>query len=136
MAGSTGSVTITETNVWGGFKQITFAWVTGTSSQADVAPATATVANYIGRVISFITSPSTSLQPDDNYDITITNTEGHDILNGAGANRSEATTEFAFNGSTGAETFRMIPIVNSQLTFNIINGGTGKAGTAYLTIGM
>ena len=34
-------------------------------------------------------------QPDDNYDITITDAEGHDIVGGELANRDEANTEEA-----------------------------------------
>ena len=136
MAGSTGTVTITENNSWGHVKQVSFAWVTGTSNQADVAPATATAATYNGKILAFITSPSTSAQPDDNYDITLTNSDGWDVLSGGAANRDEATTEFIFNGSTAPTTFIMLPLANTALTFNITNGGTGKEGTATLFLGV
>ncbi len=137
MAGSTGTVTITENNNWNHVKQITFTWVTGTAAQAHVAPATPTAATYNGKILAFVTSPDVSAQPDDNYDITITDTtNGWDILNGSGQNRSEDSTEFVFNGSTGAETVRMLPFANTTLTFNITNGGTGKEGVATLFLGV
>lgn len=137
MAGSTGTVTITENNSWSHVTQISFAWVTGTSNQKDVAPATATGVTYNGKILAFVTSPGLSgVQPDDNYDITITNSDGWDVLGGGAANRDEATTEFIFNGSTGAVTYRMLPLANTALTFNITNGGTGKAGAATLFIGV
>ena len=137
MAGSTGTITITENNTRGHVKQVSFAWLTGTSNQKDVAPATATAASYNGKILACITSPSLSgAQPDDNYDITITDSNGWDLLNGAGQNRDEATTEFAFNGSTGAETFRMLPFAWTQLTLNITNAGTGKGGTVTVYLGV
>ena len=136
MAGSTGTVTITETNTWGHVKQVSFAWVTGTSNQADVAPATASAASYNGKILACITSPSTSAQPDDNYDITITDSNGWDVLSGAGGNRDEATTEFLFNGSTGALAFRMVPFAWTSLTLNITNAGTGTEGIVTLLLGV
>ena len=136
MAGSTGTITITEDNTWGHVKQVSFAWVTGTSNQKDVAPATATTASYNGKILACITSPSTSAQPDDNYDITITTADGWDVLSGSGLNRDEATTEFLFNGSTGASTFRMLPFAWTPLTLNITNGGTGKEGIVTLFLGV
>ena len=136
MAGSTGSMTIDESDVWRPTKVLQFTWVTGSSSQADVTPTTATSGSYDGRILAVITNPSTSAQPDDNYDITITDKNGFDLLNGSGANRDETNTEFLFNGSTGAETVRMLPFSMTQLTLNITNAGSEQEGIVTVYIGV
>ena len=71
--------------------------------------------------------PSGSTAPTDNYDITIEDSDGVDVLGGAGANRDAANTE------------RVMPLygttphpcpINGALTVkiagNIVNAATGK----------
>ena len=120
-----GTVTITEKN-WGSVKKIKFAWVAGTAGDAGTASG-ATVNAYDGKLILLSTVPSVSAQPDDNYDITITDSDSVDLLAGNGANRDETNTEFVTYANMGA-------VAGSALTINVSGAGASNEGTAYLYI--
>lgn len=114
--------TITETTHTS-VKKIKFAW---TSDDAAGTASGTTTSYYTGKILGLATDPGATA-PDDNYDITITDSDSVDVLMGAGANRDEATTEYVLSTSLGA-------VVNSQLTINVSGAGNAKVGTAYLYI--
>lgn len=122
MAGS--ATTITE-NTAGRVQKITFAW---TSDDSTGAVTGTTTKGYTGRCIGFSTIPSGGgTAPTDNYDATITDADGHDVLMGAGANRNTANTEHVAEASLAG-------VGQSKLTLNITNAGNSKQGTAILWI--
>lgn len=86
-----GSVTFTScTGRQGSVLRCTWAW---TSSAGGAVSANAKVVPY-GRVIRFDTDPDAgALAPDDNYDATLVDTSGVDVLQGQGANRDTANVE-------------------------------------------
>lgn len=86
-----------------------------------------TVESYTGLIYRFVTVPSSTSAPDDNYDVVVTDKNGVDVLMGAGANRDTANTEFVTQYDLGA-------VVDSQLTFTISNAGDTNAGTIYLYV--
>lgn len=67
--------------------------VTWTSNSAGAA--TATINGVRGEILGFQTNPSgaSGLAPTDNYDITLTDRDGFDVLGGLGADRDQTNTE-------------------------------------------
>lgn len=119
------SVEVTEDRDGKGLARIQFDWVSHTDG---VVTGVATSKAYTGKVIALITDPSGGgTAPTDDYDITVTDSSGYDVLAGAGVDRDTATTETVLSASLGA-------VFKSTLTFAAANAGSGKAGTAVLLI--
>lgn len=102
---------------------IRFKWTSTTTGNVIL-----TTTDYLaGRVGRFVTNPGTTA-PESNYDITITDEDSLDILNGAGANRHTSTTEVVYPQATGAVAGKTgaveIPFAG-LLTFNVTNASTG-----------
>lgn len=90
---------------------------TGDSSDGTV-PATATTINIDGYVTMVVTDPG-GTAPTDNYDITLTDANGVDIMGGSLANRDTINTEQAF------------PLLDAT---NFVYGPRYVSGTLTLTI--
>jgi hypothetical protein len=120
-----GTIVFTETT-HGSVKKIRAAWTAGTAGEAGTASGTTTNA-YNGKVISLITNPDDVLAPDDNYDLTVADADGDDVLGGAGLNRDTLNTEVVASASLGA-------VAGSRLTFAISGAGASEAGVAVLYI--
>lgn len=119
------SVTIVETNDKSlPVKKVKFTWVAHTDG---VVTGVATSGVYTGKIEALYTDPDGSSAPTDDYDITITDSDGLDVLAGAGANRDTANNEIVLSSSLGC-------VVSSTLTFAVTNAGSGGAGVAYLFI--
>lgn len=125
-------VTITESNnAQSGLQKIKWVWTTDSANGAIVASSTAGEANsttgyYTGYVVRFVTDPTTDA-PTDDYDVTIIDDDGVDVLLGYGANRDTSTTEQVAEGSLGW-------IYNSKLSLVIANAGNSKSGIVYLYV--
>ena len=115
-------MTITE-NVLSKLKKIKFEWTSDGSGDAEDT----TTNDYTGKIKHLVTVPDGVATPDDNYDIVITDSDGVDVLNGAGANRDTANTEQVTETSLGIVGY-------SKLTCTISNAGDTKQGTVYLYI--
>ena len=116
-----GTVTVTEDVSNGPIKKIQWSWTSTAGGAADLI----TSLTYNGIVLSCVTDPG-STAPDDNYDITITDPDSYDILQGAGANRDTTTTE------TCAPTAKSAAV--GKLTLNVTNAGSAKVGVVTLFI--
>lgn len=122
MAGS--SVTFTETR-FGSIKRIKAVWVsddtTGVASgQTEFA--------YDGKLELLTTVPAAAgAAPTDNYDVTLVDEDGVDVLAGGGANRDTANTEQVLGTSLGAA-------ASQKLTLNIAAAGNSKGGTVYVDL--
>jgi len=103
-------------------KKIKWTW---TSSDAGAA-SLVTTNSYYGQVLALVTDPDGVSAPTDDYDITITDSEGYDVMQAAGANRDTANTETATPTATS--------VAHGVLTINITNAGDTKKGTAVLYI--
>ncbi len=117
----------------GKFRKLFFDWTThtdGTVSGTLTGPVE-------GIIRGLITNPG-SPAPTDNYDITILNEDGFDILNGRGVDRDTANTEQVVPGIAFVDgvTTSIIPIVvdADTLEFKIANGGSAKQGRAILIL--
>jgi hypothetical protein len=108
----------------GTVKKITYTWTSAADGSATVAAAYP----FDGKLIGFTTIPAAAgSAPTDNYDLTLTDSDGHDVLLGAGANRDTANTEYVAEASLGA-------VAASHLTLNVTNAGDTKGGTAIVYI--
>jgi hypothetical protein len=122
MAGS--SVTITRSKV-GDVVTLKFAWVSDDSAGTASGTTTFEAAGYPMR---FTTVPSGGgTAPTALYDITLTDHNSLDLLNGLGADRSATATESKVN------TDGLLLFAATALTFSVSNAGNSKQGTAYLT---
>lgn len=115
-----GTVTVVESSL-GNVHKIKWTWTSAAGGAADLV----TVGNYAGRVLSLVTDPGAAA-PTDNYDVTVTDPDGYDVLQGAGANRDTATTETAVPTAES--------VAFGTLTLNVSNAGDAKEGTATLYI--
>lgn len=97
---------------------------------ADGSASQVTVAGYFGAVLSCVTIPAGGgSAPSANYDVTITDVEGYDVLQGAGADRAAAATETAKPEKTS--------VAFGELTLNVANAGNAKGMTVVLyTLGV
>jgi hypothetical protein len=107
----------------GNIRKVVF---TCTADAADGSfPATAITRKVEGRLIQLITDPGTTA-PTDNYDITLVDGNGLDVLQGVGANRDTANTESAaivFSSTS------INPVVDESdtLTLTIANNSVNSA---------
>jgi cyclophilin family peptidyl-prolyl cis-trans isomerase len=103
-------------------KVVTF---TCTADSSDGSyPATTVSTNIKGRLLQIVTDPSGDTAPQDNYDITITESGGADMLLGVAANRDTANTEVAIVESNGAHS---VVAETDSLTLNITNNNVNSA---------
>lgn len=117
--------TVTKSEVtYSALKKVTFSWTSGTGAEGGTASAT-TAAAFDGLVVGFTTDPGLTA-PTDNYDITITDADGHDVLLGAGTNRDTANTEHVATGMAG--------VAGSRLTLSVTNAGDAKVGVVIVWI--
>lgn len=120
------AVTITEEVFANGvmpIRKIKFAWTSDASGDATGT----TTKSYTGELLRLITVPDGTSAPTDDYDITITDEDGVDVLIGQGANRDTANTEQVIASSLGC-------VANDKLTLTVANAGNAKKGTVYLYV--
>lgn len=109
---------------------VVFSW-TGASNDGDVTPTACTGAinAYIKKVV---TDPGDGVPPTDNYDITLTDSNGLDVMGGKLANRDTANTEVAYPYDTVSTSYPAEgTYVAGTITLNIddasqaVNSATG-----------
>jgi len=95
-------------------------------------PATAIVGQFSGRIVALETNPGTPA-PTANYDLTLTNENGYDVLQALGANRHTSTTERVSIVYSGTSTN---PEVTSEnvLTLNVTNQSVNSAEFVVLVV--
>jgi hypothetical protein len=95
---------------------------------ADAAAATVpdTVLPAIeGRLLALVTNPGATA-PTDNYDLTVEDQHGHDVLEGVGANRSTSATQKVAVVYSGTGTHPAID-EGDTLTLKIANNAVNGA---------
>ncbi len=115
-----GTVTVAESSIVNVHK-IKWTWTSSAGGVADLI----TAGTYAGEVLALLTDPGTAA-PDDNYDITITDPEGYDVMQAAAINRHTTTTQ------TVAPTAKSVAL--GALTLNVAAAGAAKSGVAVLYI--
>lgn len=122
------SCTITEETL-GSVKKIKWVWVSAADGTVGAALVdTTTDEAYSGECLRLITVPATGAdQPDDNYNVTVLDEDGVDVLIGAGATRDDTNTEQVIAANLGA-------VANDKLKLAVSAAGAGLGGTVYLYI--
>lgn len=83
--------TVTQSaSLLGHIRRLTFTCVA--DAAAATFPDTVVTEAIEGRLLKLVTNPG-AVQPTDNYDLTIEDQHGHDVLEGVGANRDTLNTE-------------------------------------------
>lgn len=117
-----GTVTYSE-EIFGSVQKITAAW---TCSAGGAVSGTSTALPFSGKIERLVTVPGTAGdQPTDQYDITILDEDGVDVLANAGQNRSNVNTEQVASASLGI-------VANDKLQLVVAAAGATKKGTVYL----
>lgn len=106
-------VTVTEDRA-PGITKITWNWTSATDGTASAS----TSHTYTGKVRRIVTDPGATA-PTDDYDITLTDGDGYDLLDGNGVNLDTSVTEV--RAVTGV-------VFGSTLTLNVANAGAEKVG--------
>jgi hypothetical protein len=121
-----GSVTYTEEPpyIFGALKKIKMAWTA--SADTGAVSGTLTTGVYNGEIIRLVTVPGKAGDaPDADYDVTVLDEDGTDVLMGAGANRHTSNTEQVLASSLGC-------VANDKLELRVANAGNANKGTVYL----
>ena len=120
--------TITE-ETFSTVKKIKWVWVSAADQTVGGALVnTTTTEAYSGSIERLVTVPAAAPNaPTDDYDITILDEDGVDVLLGAGANRDETNTEQIAAANLGI-------VANDKLKLTVAAAGAGKGGTVYLYI--
>lgn len=114
-----GTVTVAESSI-GNVHKIKWTWTSTAGGAADLV----TPGVYAAEVLALVTNPDGVAAPTDDYDVTITDAEGYDVTQGAGANRDTANTETAVPAAKS--------VAFGPLTLNVANAGAAKSGVAIL----
>jgi len=112
-------------------KVVTISWVAGTGGGADdgdMVPATINAATYelAGYYLYSIETNPGDTAPTDNYDLTVTDADGLDVLWAKGYNRDEADTEIAFLADATYGYY----VVRGNLTVTMVNGSNTVAASS------
>jgi hypothetical protein len=85
-----------------------------------------------GTILRYTTNPG-SAAPTDNYDTTLTDADGYDVLGGDGVDRDTANTESFVPVILGGDGTTVFPVVVAgTLTLTIANAGSAKNGTVVI----
>jgi len=125
MAGTAAVVTVSERVKTRNVRKIVWAWTSGDGDFAGAASAS-NLTVLDGEILGFLTDPG-SPAPTASYDITITDSDGHDVLIGAGADRHTTNTEYVDRASLAG-------VAGSVLTLNVTNAGDLKKGVVVLWV--
>lgn len=116
-----GTVTLLE-SAGAGILKVRWEWESTAGGAADKA----TVHGYFGEVLALVTIPDAVAAPTALYDVTVEDSEGYDVLQGAGADRSAAAQE------TAVPTAKSVAF--GPLTLKVTNAGATKKGVAILYV--
>lgn len=117
-----GTVVIQE-ETHGTIKKIKFAWTCTAGGLADLQTSKA----YSGKILGLTTVPDGVLAPDDDYNVTLLDEDGVDVLMDGGLLRDTADTEHVLSAALGA-------VANDKLHLHITAGGNAEKGTVYVFI--
>lgn len=119
-----GSTTVAHYTI-GSVRRIVVDWV-GDAADGTVPDTILPV--FEGRLMELHTNPG-AVAPTDNYDITMTDAEAIDRLQGVGANRDTANTEQAivvFSGSTIHPVVSRSDVLTLTIANNAVHSATGR----------
>lgn len=115
-----GTVTGSCTNAGGGVQKCTYTWTSDGSGAVSGNAAIVSPGSFIRQVA--LVPGTAALQPDDNYDLTLLNSRSVDVLDGLGADLSNAAAAEVFDLGLFVET-------NATLQLVVANAGAANSGT-------
>src|SRR4051812_32088221 len=110
----------------GVINKLTLAW-----TSASDGTATFTTSKINGTILRCATNPG-SAAPTDDWDVTLTDEDGLDVLAGQGANRDTTNSEHFCPGlplKDGTTTSVVPIVVNGPLALSVSGAGSAKTGT-------
>ena len=120
-----GTVTVTENAPINGVTRIQFDWLSDASGDATKTTSNA----HSGHVMWAVLEPdSGGTQPTALYDVTVTDSDGYDVLNGGGANCSNAANVYK------AAEDKLGMVYSSTLSLTVAAAGNAKGGKVTLFI--
>lgn len=115
------------------FVLVEFNWTS--SSDTGAVSSACTAEGISGRLEDVIFIPNSGgTAPTDQYDITVTNNYGLDVLNGVGANKPQSQSNIANNANPSNSTGGFIHLYNASLSLNVSNAGNSKGGIVRLVL--
>jgi hypothetical protein len=134
MSSATGTVTSTcvkveTTEAPSDMYTLTYTWIADGSGNASAATSAATSLQIAGKNIIMVVTDPGSPAPTADYDITITDANGVDVMGGSLANRHTTNTEQALPYIGTAYGPRP---VSGALTLNVSSAGAAGAGTVII----
>lgn len=98
--------------------------------------ASGTTTKLVGELIKGVTNPDDSAAPAADYDITVTDADGVNVLGSSAddlADRHTSNTECVyFNLTNGTTPIAAYPVVSGKLTIAVANAGDTKQGQLIL----
>jgi hypothetical protein len=105
-----------------------------TSWTSDGSGASTTTLSFAGRILRVVTDPGATA-PTDDYDVTLVDEYGLDLLMGRGVNRDTTNSEHfcpGFTTTDGTNT-TVIPVTHyGTATLTIANPGSAKVGVVVI----
>lgn len=121
-----GSIASTASDIGQGVTKYVIVWTSDASGAVNASPFDV----KRGKLLQAKFLPGTSgLQPTDQYDVTLADADGVDVLQSAGANLSNA------NGSIAISSARPLELEAGALTPTVSNAGNAKSGSIILYVG-
>jgi len=120
-----GTVTESYGYIGGNVYSLTLTWISATDGSLTAHTTSTTIKGF---VFLATTNPDTTAGgdgPSDNYDITVTNSDGIDIFGGSLANRDSTASEYAIPLFTTGVYYT--PISTGVLTFTLTNNSVNSA---------
>jgi hypothetical protein len=115
-----GTVTQTRTNLSGDLRVIEMSVTTASNGSL-----TATETNWdIDGILFMVETDPGTTSPTDEYDLTLTNEQNHDVMGGGLADRSETSTQWVFPQVSSSNA--CVP-VEGKLTLNLSNNSVNSA---------
>jgi len=105
-------------------ERIHIAWTSTAGGATDVL-----IPDVFGYILKLVTDPVDG--PTDNYDVTLIDEYGADVLATTGTNRDTTNSETVYPNVSGAT----IPAFSvGDVTFTVANAGSAKSGVAVLYV--
>ena len=123
-----GTVSMGQVYYGGGIKRVAISWTSDASGDA-----TYTTTQLGGVILRVTFDPDGTAAPTDNYDITLKDENGIDVLAGSGANLSTSTTSSVcpqINDQSAAAA--TAAAISGTLALAVSNAGNAKSGQVIL----
>lgn len=110
-------------------RRLVLAWTSSAGGAVQEIPSEA----ISGELLRVVFAPGAGgVQPTDNYDVTLLDEDGFDVLGALGANRSNATKQQLVPLTGDGTTTNQRVVVDGPLTLTVANAGNAKQGTVTL----